>query len=151
MDRGTAEGTLLIELGGRSVEYRFARRRRRTLGIMVDAGGLRVAAPLRAPWREIEAFLRDKERWILRKLDEWARTPWGVCTEGGAIRLSWRLVHVEPALADYVVAHEVAHLVELNHSRRYWALLARLYPGWRAARERLELSARTLPVLRGKR
>jgi hypothetical protein len=41
-----------------------------------------------------------------------------VCTEDGTIRLSWRLVHLEPALADYVVAHEVAHLVELNHSKR---------------------------------
>src|SRR2546428_315782 len=73
MDRGTAEGALLIELGGRTIEYRFARRRRRTLGITIDAAGLRVAAPLRAPWREIEAFLRDKERWILRKLEEWER------------------------------------------------------------------------------
>src|SRR5258708_8519053 len=82
MDRGTTEGALLIELGGRSVEYRFARRRRRTLGITVDAAGLRVAAPLRAPWREIEAFLRDKERWILRKLDEWAATPRGAALEG---------------------------------------------------------------------
>src|SRR6267142_2484452 len=209
MDRGTAEGTLLIELGGRTLEYRFARRRRRTLGITVDAAGLKVAAPLRAPWREIEAFLRDKERWILevgkgrrgveqrdaclivtvpqrsRPLDvlmAWlkqqalnalrpraahyaaqlglppprvalsnARTQWGVCTEEGVIRLSWRLVHVAPALADYVVAHEAAHLVELNHSRRYWALLGRLCPGWREARERLELAARTLPILRGER
>jgi predicted metal-dependent hydrolase len=66
MDRGTTEGALLIELGGRTIEYRFARRRRRTLGITVDAAGLRVAAPLRAPWRDIEGFLRDKERWILR-------------------------------------------------------------------------------------
>src|SRR6267142_3842729 len=82
MDRGTAEGTLLIELGGRTLEYRFARRRRRTLGITVDAAGLKVAAPLRAPWREIEAFLRDKERWILRNLDEWARTPRGVVVHG---------------------------------------------------------------------
>jgi predicted metal-dependent hydrolase len=80
-----------------------------------------------------------------------ARTQWGVCTEAGAIRLSWRLVHVDPALADYVVAHEVAHLVELNHSRRYWALVERLYPGWREARERLELAARNLPTLRGRR
>ena len=80
-----------------------------------------------------------------------ARTQWGVCTERGAIRLSWRLAHLDPLLGDYVVAHEVAHLVELNHSRRYWNLLERLYPGWRAARERLELSARTLPILRGKR
>ena len=80
-----------------------------------------------------------------------ARTQWGVCTEGGAIRLSWRLVHVEPRLADYVVAHEVAHLVEMNHSRRFWALLARLDPGWREARERLELAAATLPVMKGTR
>ena len=80
-----------------------------------------------------------------------ARTQWGVCTENGLIRLSWRLAHVAPALADYVVAHEVAHLVEMNHSPRYWTLLERLYPGWREARERLELSARMLPILRGKR
>jgi predicted metal-dependent hydrolase len=239
MDRGATEGTLLIELAGRAIEYRFARRRRRTLGITIDASGLHVAAPLRASWREVERFLRDKERWILRKLDDWARAPrgvvlrgengeellvlgapriievrkgrrsvqdldgrlvissrrrplevliawlklqtletlrpraghyaallglpaprvaisnartqWGVCTENGLIRLSWRLAHVSPALADYVVAHEVAHLVEMNHSRRYWTLLERLYPGWREARERLELSARTLPILRGKR
>lgn len=232
---------MLIELGGRSVEYQFERRRRRTLGITVDAHGLRVAAPLRAPWRDVEGFLRDKERWILRKLDEWARMPrgahvhgesgelvalfgvphvlelrpgrrhvesrdgrivitvgkrsrpvdaltawlkhqaldaftprvgyyagllgagaprvslsnartqWGVCTEDGKIRLCWRLVHLEPALSDYVMAHEVAHLVEMNHSRRFWALLTRLYPDWRAAREKLELAAATLPILKAQR
>lgn len=230
---------MLIELGERLVEYRFARRRRRTIGITVDAGGLRVAAPLRAPWREIEGFLRAKQRWILAKLDEWARAPrpallrgesgeslplfgaphllevregarrrvqhdagrlvvvaprrraldtlvkwlktcalealtpraahyasrlsrpaprvalssartqWGVCHEDGSIRLAWRLVHLEPALADYVVAHEVAHLVELNHSRRFWQLLAALYPEWRNARERLELAGAALPILKG--
>src|SRR5437763_15778057 len=75
MDRGTTEGALLIELGGRLIEYRFGRRRRRTLAITVDASGLRVSAPLRAPWREIEAFLRDKQRWILAKLDAWSRVP----------------------------------------------------------------------------
>jgi len=80
-----------------------------------------------------------------------ARTQWGVCTEGGSIRLSWRLVHIEPALADYVIAHESAHLVELNHSRRFWTLVERLYPGWREARERLELAGAALPILKGKR
>ena len=68
-----------------------------------------------------------------------------MCTEGGAIRLSWRLVHIDPSLADYVVAHESAHLVELNHSRRFWALVERLYPGWQA-RERLELAGAALPI-----
>ena len=51
------------------------RRRRRTLGITVDADGLKVSAPLRAPWRDIEGFVREKERWILAKLDEWALAP----------------------------------------------------------------------------
>ena len=49
MDRRTAKSALLIRLGGREVEYRFVRRRRRTLGITVDAEGLKVSAPLRAP------------------------------------------------------------------------------------------------------
>jgi predicted metal-dependent hydrolase len=233
MDRRAAKSAYLIRIAGREVEYRFVRRRRRTLGLTVDADGLKISAPLRAPWRDIEGFVREKERWILAKLDEWsvaprplrlcgasgerlplfgesvelhvrpgparldgttlgipgmnslmawlkrtamqaltpraahfaallgqpaprlslsnARTQWGVCTEGGSIRLSWRLVHIEPALADYVIAHESAHLVELNHSRRFWTLVERLYPGWREARERLELAGAALPILKGTR
>src|ERR1051325_3377295 len=98
MDRGTTEGALLIELGGRLIEYRFARRRRRTLGITIDATGLKVAAPLRAPWRDIEAFLRDKERWILAKLDEWARVPRAPvlqCVSGEALPLCGALTLLE--------------------------------------------------------
>jgi predicted metal-dependent hydrolase len=78
-----------------------------------------------------------------------ARSQWGVCTEDGTIRLSWRLVHLEPALADYVVAHEVAHLVEMNHSKRFWSLLAKLYPDWRRARHQLELAGASLPIIQG--
>src|SRR5258706_4569119 len=61
-----------VLLDGRSIELRFARRRRRTIGIRVSEAGLSVAAPLRTSWREIEAFLREKQRWILEKLDELA-------------------------------------------------------------------------------
>jgi hypothetical protein len=227
-------------LAGRAVEFRFERRRRRTIGIKVSEHGLSVAAPLRAPWREIEGFLHEKARWILEKLDQraaagkprtifgesgetlplhgnevvlvvsqsrravnlvgtdlrigipephrrgavralllrWlksraldaltprvayyaarvslpppplklsdARTQWGVCMSSGRIRLSWRLVHLEPELADYVVAHEVAHLVELSHSERFWALVEWLYPHWREARERIEHVAATIPKI----
>ena len=230
MDRRTAKSALLIRLGGRDIEYRFVRRRRRTLGLTVDAEGLKVSAPLRVPWRDIESFVREKERWILRKLEEWSRAPrpprlrgvsgetlplfgrtvrlemrrgpverigdelhapdlkallkwlktaalealrprvahyaarlgvavprvalsnahtqWGVCTEDGVIRLCWRLVHIEPRLADYVVAHETAHLVELNHSGRFWRLVAELYPDWIEARERLELAGAALPLFK---
>jgi predicted metal-dependent hydrolase len=229
-----------LALAGRIVEYRFERRRRRTIGLRVDATGLAVSAPRRTPWREIDKFLRSSERWILAKLDEWAgagkparlygttgealplfgrlvtlevragrrsvtlqaprlmiehpepqklgavrdllvrwlkaraldalapraayyaarlgvptppvaisnaRTQWGVCMEDGRLRLSWRLVHLEPLLADYVVAHEAAHLVELNHSKRFWKVVEALYPDWRAARKAIELAAATLPIL----
>jgi predicted metal-dependent hydrolase len=220
------------------VEYRFQRRRRRTIALRISEDGLQVSAPLRAPWREVEGFLQQKAHWILRKLEEraaagapptiygehgetlplegrevalvvaqaraavdlvgeelrlslprperrgavrrlllaWlkaraldslaprvahyaariglpppplrlsnARTQWGVCMASGRIRLSWRLVHLDPELADYVVAHETAHLVELNHSERFWALVEWLYPHWREARERIERAAPTLP------
>lgn len=78
-----------------------------------------------------------------------ARTRWGSCSSVSGIRLHWRLVHLPPALIDYVVAHEVAHLIEMNHSLRFWAVVAELYPGWKAARMRLREAARSLPVIAG--
>ncbi len=67
-----------------------------------------------------------------------ARTQWGSCNQKGEIRLNWRLVQLPPRIADYVVAHEVAHLVELNHSPRFWALLEKLLPGHDDARRELD-------------
>lgn len=67
-----------------------------------------------------------------------ARSEWGSCNHRGEIRLNWRLIQLPPSLADYVVAHEVAHLVELNHSRRFWALVETLMPGHDAHRRALE-------------
>ena len=66
-----------------------------------------------------------------------ARSEWGSCNHKGEIRLNWRLVQLPPRLADYVVAHEVAHLVELNHSPRFWALVESLFPNHHAARRAL--------------
>lgn len=60
-----------------------------------------------------------------------ARTRWGSCTGKGDIRLNWRLIQFEPILIDYVIAHELAHLVELNHSPRFWAVLESLMPDYR--------------------
>ena len=67
-----------------------------------------------------------------------ARTQWGSCNHRGEIRLGWRLVQLPPRLADYVVAHEVAHLVELNHSPRFWKLVELLLPGHAGARRELD-------------
>ena len=76
-----------------------------------------------------------------------ARTRWGSCSSRSGIRLHWRLIHLPPALIDYVVAHEVAHLLEMNHSPRFWAVVEGLYPDWRAARTGLRKAAAALPVI----
>ncbi len=66
-----------------------------------------------------------------------ARSEWGSCNRKGEIRFSWRLIQLPPELAQYVVAHEVAHLIELNHSPRFWALVEALYPAYAKARRAL--------------
>jgi len=53
---------------------------------------------------------------------------WGSCSTSGALSFSWRLVLAPRFVLDYLAAHEVAHLVEMNHSRRFWRLLARICP-----------------------
>ncbi len=76
-----------------------------------------------------------------------ARTRWGSCSRRSGIRLHWRLLHLPVELGDYVVAHEVAHLLEMNHSARFWSVVESLYPDWRAARGRLREAAASLPVI----
>ncbi|MBK5933277.1 M48 family metallopeptidase [Rhodovulum imhoffii] len=56
------------------------------------------------------------------------RSRWGSCSSRGDLMFSWRLVMAPPAVLDYVAAHEVAHLKEMNHSPAFWALVARLCP-----------------------
>ena len=51
------------------------------------------------------------------------RSRWGSCTEDGHLSFSWRLILAPEFVLDYVVAHEVAHLIELNHSQRFWKLV----------------------------
>ena len=54
---------------------------------------------------------------------------WGSCSTTGALNFSWRIVLAPPEVLDYLAAHEVAHLKEMNHSDRFWALVERLRPG----------------------
>jgi predicted metal-dependent hydrolase len=63
------------------------------------------------------------------------RSRWGSCTATGDLMFSWRLIMAPAAVLDYVVAHEVAHLAELNHSPRFWAVVRRLCPDYEAPRE----------------
>jgi hypothetical protein len=234
-------GTLrYIQLGSEIVGYRFRRARRRSIGIVIDDDGLRVAAPGHTPIAEVEAFIREKTHWVLKKLSDWrtapkppvvnwsdgtmiallgepvriellpgrrdislqdgrlgiglaprggpaalrkrgiawfkdrarallgerlahyaanlrvptpaltlsnARTQWGMCREDGQVRLNWRLIHLPLRLVDYVVAHELAHLREMNHSAQFWAVVSRLYPDYAAARAELRDCSHRVPIL----
>ena len=59
---------------------------------------------------------------------------WGSCTAAGVLSYSWRLILAPPYVLDYLAAHEVAHLVEMNHSRRFWRVVATLCPDWQRAK-----------------
>ena len=54
---------------------------------------------------------------------------WGSCSSGGGLSFSWRIMMAPPAVIDYLVAHEVAHLKEMNHGPKFWKLCAELCPG----------------------
>jgi predicted metal-dependent hydrolase len=76
------------------------------------------------------------------------RSRWGSCSPDGRLMYSWRLIMAPASVLDYVAAHEVAHLVELNHSPAYWAVVGRIYPGWQAERNWLHTHGQTLHRLR---
>lgn len=76
-----------------------------------------------------------------------ANTRWGSCTADGRIRLNWRLIHFAPPLIDYVIAHELSHLREMNHSPRFWATVQSIFPEFESARRSLRDSGpETLPI-----
>lgn len=73
-----------------------------------------------------------------------AQTQWGSCTRRGHVRLNWRLVQAPLTLIDYVAAHELAHLIHLDHSPRFWAKVAELCPDALARRAELRTMSQSL-------
>ncbi len=116
----------------------------------VDGAALIAPGPVERVPARVLAFLRSEARAELTRaatghaarLDRAPRkialrdpkSRWGSCTSRGDLSFSWRLIMAPPEVLDYVAAHEAAHLVEMNHSPRFWALVDRLKPGWKAER-----------------
>ena len=159
-------GTLLL-LGG-AVTLRLRPDAERTHLVEADSGAeLRLALPPQAGEAQVrdaaQAWLKAEARRVLgerlrllaarqpRQPRSWslssARSQWGACTHDGHIRLNWRLVHFSAPVIDYVVAHELAHLRELNHSPRFWQAVGELLPGFEPARDEVKtLDLAALPL-----
>jgi predicted metal-dependent hydrolase len=225
-----AETVRTVSLGGQQLSYVLRRtNRRRTIGLMVDDRGLKVASPWHVPLNEIYQMLARSETWVLNKLAAWqsrrpleqgwasgdllnfmgkelqlkievtllghgvwmergllrvyapnheattvhplvtsgiaiklryspcrvhlaphhgfrasrvvvsnAKTQWGSCTSEGKVCLNWRLMQARPAVIDYVVAHELAHLRHMNHGPAFWATVTIACPQYLKLREELK-------------
>jgi predicted metal-dependent hydrolase len=79
------------------------------------------------------------------KVKEWrlsnAQGRWGSASSTGNVRLHWRLIHFKQDVIDYVVAHELAHLREMNHSPRFWEVVESAVPDYKAAKQTLKAHA----------
>ena len=80
--------------------------------------------PSRARWAAVPAAGRSVRR----------AAAGAAAARTGKILLSWRLIHFPLHIIDYVIAHEIAHLKEINHGPRFWATVERLLPGHQQAR-----------------
>ncbi len=76
-----------------------------------------------------------------------ANTRWGSCNSQKVISFSWKLIQCPPELIDYVIIHELAHLKELNHSAKFWKIVASFCPTYLQRRKQLKLFSRQLPPL----
>lgn len=72
------------------------------------------------------------------------RARWGSCSPSGDLTYNWRIISASHKIIDYVVAHELCHLIEHNHSPRFWQLVERIIPDYRERREWLRRNGETL-------
>ncbi|KAA2233441.1 M48 family metallopeptidase [Salinarimonas soli] len=137
----------------RGVEHRIAHRpvALRRVSVATDAGGpiLAVAGETAEVAGRVRAFLqrearRDLEAAVARYAEALGVSPsritlrdttsrWGSCSARGGLNFSWRLILAPPFVLDYLAAHEVAHLREMNHSQRFWRLVQGACPATQEA------------------
>ena len=72
------------------------------------------------------------------------KSRWGSCSRRGTISLNWRLIQTPAFVTDYIILHELMHLRQMNHSRKFWQEVERVCPGYRAAEKWLKTHGRLL-------
>lgn len=115
--------------------------------------GVRAGAFLKALARERLVAASDRYaaqlgRKVTRITLRDTRSRWGSCARDGSLMYSWRLVMAPSSVLDYVAAHEVAHMEQMNHSAAFWAVVERLYPGWQVQRKWLHGEGQGLHAFR---
>jgi predicted metal-dependent hydrolase len=68
-----------------------------------------------------------------------AKSRWGSCNSRKQIRLNWRLLQAPPHIINYVICHELAHIKQMNHSAKFWAVVASLFPDYKTAEKELKI------------
>ncbi|WP_425547901.1 M48 family metallopeptidase [Actimicrobium antarcticum] len=161
-----SDGAAVPYLGG-TLTLRIVAHQRSTISCNLELAELMVCLPVDASeqqrkecvqaWLQLEAKRIFGERLPLYadKLGvryqsyalSSATRQWGSCTADGRIRLNWRLIHFSLPLIDYVVAHELSHLLEMNHGPRFWSTVQSIFPEFEVARKTLRQQApATLPA-----
>lgn len=97
--------------------------------------------------RRLEIFSAKLGVTLPKLLISNARTRWGSCNSKKEVRLNWRLLQAPPHLINYVICHELAHLKEMNHSAKFWAVVASIYPDYKAAEKELKIWSPKLHVM----
>ena len=116
--------------------------------------------PEPAPARRLQRYLRELARDRLAAASDLyaarlgcgytsltlrdTRSRWGSCSSTGGLMYSWRLILAPPEILNYVAAHEVAHLQEMNHSRAFWAAVEKIHGDYRAQRRWLQSEGNAL-------
>jgi predicted metal-dependent hydrolase len=67
-----------------------------------------------------------------------AKSRWGSCNSRGEVRLNWRLLQASPSIINYVICHELAHLKQMNHSAKFWAVVESLFSDYKQAENALK-------------
>lgn len=127
-------GRLIVPAGEERLGLRLETWLKHCARIRLQAASEHYAGALGRPFRRIT--LRD------------TRSRWGSCAADGSLSYNWRLIMAPPGVLDYVAAHEVAHLAEMNHSPAFWAVVERLRPEFTPERAWLKRQGGALHAIR---
>ncbi|MFH1789515.1 MAG: M48 family metallopeptidase [bacterium] len=111
---------------------------------------------IKIPRRNKRAYLKFKElarQFVRQRVDFYNRyynysynrifiknqkTRWGSCSENRNLNFNYRIIFFPPRVADYIIVHELCHLKEMNHSKRYWAIVSIIFPDYKKIEHQLK-------------